>query len=138
MIQKISVDITTTFAKGASTKGAVFLGLGGREFRLDIGDHPDFEEGDDVTYVFGDESNVMFPDRNDPRTGMPLALEDALGHPVYVRLEPHRTADDWELASIRVRVTASEGAAEFAALQGPTDRIWLGQQSGTILSLRRI
>ena len=136
MIQKISVDITTTFAAGASTKGAVYLGLGGREFRLDIDDHDDFGEGDETTYVFGEGTNVMLPERNDPRSGVPLALNDATAFPVYVRLEPAAKADDWELANVRVRVAAESGNVEFVALQGANDRIWLGRESGTILHLR--
>lgn len=136
MIQKISVDITTTFAKGASTKGAVFLGLGGREFRLDIDDHDDFDEGDETTYVFGEEANVMFPERNDPRVGVPLSLKDATDFPVYVRLEPQGKEDDWELANVRVRISAESGIVELAALQGASDRVWLGRESGTILYLR--
>jgi hypothetical protein len=138
VIQKIVVDITTTFSAGASTRAPVFLGLGGREFRLDIAQHDDFEEGDDITYVFGDESNVLSPERNDPRVGLPMSLEDAATHPVYLRLEPQKKKDDWELANVRVRVVARGGNAEYAALQGSGDRLWLGSQSGTILHLRRI
>lgn len=138
VIQKIVVDLTTTFSEGASTRGAVYLGLGGREFRLDMAQHDDFEEGDDVTYVFGEESNVLFPERNDPRLGLPLSLEDVSRHPVYVRLEPQKKKDDWEMATVRVRVSARDGKVEFAALQGGSDRLWLGSQSGTILHLRRI
>ncbi len=138
MIQKISVDITTTYAEGASTRGAVFLGVAGREFRLDIGDHADFEEGDDLTYVFGDGSNVLFPERNDPRVGVALSLEDAAKHPCYIRLDAQKAVDDWELASVRVRVVATEGSLEFQGLQGSQERLWLGPQSGMILHLRRV
>ena len=138
MIQKITVELTTTFAKGASTRGAVFLGFGGREFRLDIADHDDFEEGDDTVYVLGEGGNVMFPERNDPRAGLPLSLGDSTHFPVYVRLQPHAKQDDWELASVRVRVAASGGSLEFAVLQGGTERLWLGNESGTILHLRAV
>ena len=135
MIQKITVDIATTHHEGASTKGAVYLGLGGREFRLDIDDHDDFHEGDEVSYVFGVAANVLFPDRNDPRKGLPLSLGDATRHPVYIRLEPQGRQDDWEIASVSVRVAALSGEVAFAALQGPGERIWLGRESGTILYL---
>ena len=136
MIQKILIDITTTFAEGASTNGAVFLGLAGREFRLDIAQYDDFQEGEDVTYCLGEGSNVRYPERNDPRADMPLTLEDAGRFPCYIRLEAHKAADDWELGNVRVRVIADEGKAEFAALQGSRQRIWLGPQSGDILYLR--
>lgn len=136
MIHHVAVDITTTFAEGASTDGAVYLGLGGREFRLDIGDHHDFVEGDEVTYVFGEGANVLFPERNDPRAGLPLSLEDVRRFPVYIRLEAHQKQDDWELANVRVRISASSGSVKYAALQGGTERLWLGRQSGNILHLR--
>ena len=149
VVRKISIDLTTTFAQGSSTEGRVYLGLGGREFCCDIDEHADFAEGDETTYEFGEDSNVLHPERNDPRQGLPLSLEDVTRQPVYVRLDPgynrrmlsghvERDAqDDWNLGSVRVRVLASEGTATFSALDGSSDQIWLGPQSGLILHLRR-
>ena len=137
MIQKIVVDIATTFAEGADTTAAVYLGLGGREFRMDIQDHDDFEEGDEVTYVFGEGANVLFPERNDPRLGLRLTVDDVKAFPAYLRLDPHKDKDDWEVANVRVTVHAEEGQVVLAALQAPDERLWLGRQSGNLLYLRR-
>ena len=149
MVRKISVDLTTTFARGSSTAGRVYLGAGGREFCCDIEEHEDFEEGDETTYEFGEDANVRLPDRNDPRQGLPLALEDVTRQPVYIRLEPgyqrrllsgiveRDEDDDWNVGGVRVRVQASEGTALYAALEGASEQVWLGPQSGLILHLRR-
>ena len=136
MIRQIFVDMVTAFSKGASTRGEVYLGLGGREFRLDLDAHHEIEEGDEVTYVFGERANVANAERNDPRKGMPLRLEDIPPFPAYIRLVPHNKSDDWNVANIRVRVVATEGGTELSALDGSTGNIWLGTQSGTMLYLR--
>ena len=137
MVRKISVEITTSFAKGASTDGDVFLGLGGREFRLDIADHEDFGDGDETTYEFGEGANVSHPERNDPRRGLPLELDHVTSRPVYIRLDAHDGADDWNVANVRVRVQATDGGAEYSALDGGSENIWLGKQSGSVLHLHR-
>lgn len=137
IVRKITVDITTSFAKGAGTEGQVFLGLGGREFRLDVDSHEDFERGDEITYELGEDANVRLPDRNDPRTGYPIHVEDVLAKPVYIRLVPHDKSDDWNLANVHVRILASDADLRFAALDGPHDNIWLGPQSGNIVHLKR-
>lgn len=138
MIERIAVDIVTGFARGAGTAGLVFLGLGGREFRLDIAEHDDFEEGDEVTYEFGADSNVRHPDRNDPRTGCPITFEDVDAFPVYIRLEPRAADDDWHVVSVRVRAAGHDGETRrWSALDGSSDALWLGRQSGAILHLRR-
>jgi hypothetical protein len=137
LVRKITIDITTSFAKGAGTDGQAFLGLGGREFRLDIADHEDFERGDETTYELGEGSNVVKPERNDPRVGLPITLDDVLAHPVYLRLVPDDKADDWNLANIRVKIQAGHEIVRYRALEGPQENIWLGYQSGTWLHLKR-
>ena len=138
LVRKITVDITTSFAKGAGTEGQAFLGLGGREFRLDIDEHADFDRGDETTYEFGEGANVVHPERNDPRLGCPVTMEDVIAHPVYLRLVPKDRADDWNVASIRVRVQAgAHDVVRYTALDGAQDNIWLGIQSGTCLHLKR-
>lgn len=138
LVRKITVDITTSFAKGAGTEGQAFLGLGGREFRLDIEEHADFDRGDETTYEFGEGANVVHPERNDPRLGLPVSLDDVLAHPVYLRLVPKDRADDWNVASVLVKVQAgAHDVVRYSALEGPQENIWLGTQSGTCLHLKR-
>ncbi len=136
MIRKISVDINTSFAQGAGTNGQVYLGIGGREFRLDIADHEDFEAGDEMTYEFGDDANVMFPDRNDPRRGVIMTRAIIRTLPVYIRFQPRDGSDDWNLANVRVRVLGETGTALYSALDGNSEHVWLGPQSGLLLHLQ--
>ena len=138
LVRKITVEITTSFAAGAGTEGQVFLGIGGREFRLDIEEYEDFDRGDEVTYELGEDANVRFPERNDPRQGYPLTVEAVTSRPAYLRMVPHDKSDDWNLANVHVRVLAGEKQVRFGALDGPQDNIWLGPQSGTTLALSRI
>lgn len=138
LVRKITVDITTSFAKGAGTEGQVFLGLGGREFRLDIDSYEDFDRGEEVTYEMGENANVNLPERNDPRQGFPIHLEDVLSRAVYLRLVPDDKSDDWNLANVRVRVQAGDEDVRFSALDGPQDNIWLGPQSGNWVHLKRL
>lgn len=137
IVRKITVEVVTSYAKGAGTEGKVFLGLGGREFRLDIDSHDDFDRGDEVVYELGEGSNVCFPDRNDPRTGLPISVDAVLAHPVYIRLVPDDNADDWDLANVHVRLHAADEVIRYAALEGPNAHIWLGLQSGNCLHLQR-
>jgi hypothetical protein len=138
LVRKITVEITTSYADGAGTEGAVFLGLGGREFRLDIDDYEDFDRGDEHAYELGEDANVRFADRNDPRQGMPLSLADIASRPAYLRLEPRGKSDDWNVASVTVRVVAGSETVRYGALQGSNESIWLGPQSGTTLHLKKL
>ncbi len=138
LVRKITVNITTSLSKGAGANGMAFLGLGGREFRLDIDHHADFGAGDETTYEFGEDSNVMHPDRNDPRSGYPITVEDITSRPVFLRYVPHGKADDWNLAYVEVRInTMDDRLVRYSALEGPQDNIWLGPQSGQIMHLTR-
>lgn len=137
IVRKITIDITTSFAKGAGTEGEVFLGLGGREFRLYIDEQEDFEAGDEVTYELGEGANIENRERNDPRMGMPISIDDVLTHPVYIRLVSHKASDDWNIANVRARIVAEEETLRYGALEGSQDNIWLGPQSGSWLYLRR-
>ena len=138
LVRKITVEITTSYAPGAGTEGQVFLGIGGREFRLDIEAYEDFDRGDEVVYELGEDANVRFPERNDPRQGYPLTVENVGSRPVYLRLVPRDKSDDWNLANVHVRVLAGDRQVRFGALDGSSDNIWLGPQSGTTLLLTRI
>lgn len=138
-IRKIVVDVVTSFATGAGTRAPVFLGLGGREFRLTVEESSDFERGGEMSYQCGEDANVAFPDRNDPRTGVPLCVGNLLAHPVYLRLEARSERDDWnvEAVAVRVMIATERRALRYCALEGPHESIWLGVQSGTTLQLHR-
>jgi hypothetical protein len=145
IVRKITVDLVTDHAKeSAAARGMVFLGLGGREFRLDIPDYDDFDQGDHTIYELGEGANVSTAERNDPRTGYQLTAELVAARPAYIRFEPQgrmlaslESRDDWHLAEVRVRVLVGQEELRFSALDGPQESIWLGLQSGLILYLDR-
>lgn len=139
LVRRIVVDIVTSYSSGAGTKGDVFLGLGGREFRLSVERASDFERGAEMSYQLGEDSNVRDPERNDPRIGLPIRVTDVVAHPVYVRMAPRGNSDDWHVEAVQVRVLHEDErrAMRFSALDGPKESIWLGQQCGTMLHLSR-
>jgi hypothetical protein len=60
-VTQIQVRITTSSVTGAGTNAKVFLGIGGREFRLDSANPcGDFETGQDVIYTLGVNANANF------------------------------------------------------------------------------
>lgn len=137
-VRRIVVDITTSYATGAGTKADVYLGAGGREFRLRV-DKSDFDRGGELSYQLGEDANVRDPDRNDPRTGLPLTVTDIVSHPVYIRMVPKNERDDWNVENVKVRVLhdIDRRAVRYTALDGPSHNVWLGLQSGTTLHLKR-
>lgn len=138
LIRRIVVDVVTSHADRAGTTAPVFLGLGGREFRLSVAGIAAFEQGAESTFHFGDDANVEFPERNDPRLGDPLTVADVLGIPAYIRLETRHDRDDWNVTSVAVRVH-SQGerrAIRFSALNKLGQSLWLGADCGTRLYLQ--
>jgi hypothetical protein len=137
LVRKIIVELHTDSDEGASTKGQVFLGLGGREFRLDIKGHDDFDQNEEAIYELGEGSNVLNSARNDPRTGMPVTIEAVTTFPAYIRLAPRKDSDDWKLALVKVVAIGGDHEVRFAALDATNEDLWLGPQSGNCLYLRR-
>ena len=102
----------STFTCGGPTFGTnsdVYLGIAGREFRLD---RPtgDFDNGSDVTFILGESTNVVNADRNDPRRDMPVFLTAPFAFPVYLRMS-ERIDDDWNMEFVEVRIFSGTGAA---------------------------
>lgn len=136
-ITKIEVRLKTGNRSGASTDGDVYLRIGGREFFLDAaGDHDDFQQNQDITYVLGAGSSINHATRNDPRT--PFALHtESLGHfPVSIRFQPENRTDEWNLEGITVTVNPGQGQVQYQALGG-TDNLWFGTHSSLVCDLVR-
>lgn len=146
--------ILTAGIPGAGTDGRVYLGIGGREFRL-ASTAPDFEPGSGLIYILGkspDEPNppppqirVLNGERNDPFLGM---VTDAGGRtvpgppqlfrsPVYIRFEPLGDApdDDWALIRQFVNVYTGQGQFLIAFHRVNFELLWLGNRYGKILFL---
>ncbi|ELZ26707.1 hypothetical protein C474_18740 [Halogeometricum pallidum JCM 14848] len=83
------------FPVGADTDGHVYLGVCGREFRINTPED-DFELGAGDTIRFGKDDNVENGWLNDPRQPQ-LFVEQADQFPVYLRYDPHPRDDDWVL-----------------------------------------
>jgi hypothetical protein len=104
-VTKIEVRLRTG---SNGTDAAVFLGLGGREFNLDLPDKNDREPNDNDTYILGAGANVAVPGDNDPRLDLPLSVSDVNNFPIYIRMDG-QVDDAWSLREVEVRVNPSSG-----------------------------
>jgi len=137
-IKQIRVTISTGNINAASTDGKIFVGLGGREFRLDKPGNQ-FERGNTDTFIVGDGSNIENPNRNDlPTTNgtqdsPKITYYDVINFPKYIRFEPQNDGDNWNVDHVNVTTIP-----ETKIFQGPNPEgnIWLGKISGLFLGLR--
>lgn len=137
-------QIITGGMDGAGTDGSVFLGLGGREFRLDS-KADDYERGSWREYILGlgplepnlgpNQIRVNNKDRNDPGKGFPLDTSNLDRSPVYIRFEPEGGGDNWNLRFAAALVYTN---GQFVTAFTPPvafDNLWMGTASGKILYL---
>jgi hypothetical protein len=139
----IVCPIITGDVDGAGTDGDIYLGIGGREFRLDSRED-DYERGSWREYVLGTaplESNLAPPqirvrnwDRNDPTLRFLLDTNDLPRTPVYIRFEPQGAYDNWNLFFAAALVYAGTFCVGYAPPETFND-LWLGQASGKVLHL---
>jgi hypothetical protein len=147
-ITKIEAHITTGNRDGAKTHGMVYLGIGGREFRLHSAstDPADFDKGSVLIYVMGEPPPpnavihtssgdihvvpVNHAAQNDPRADYVLESEFLDKFPVYIRLDP--TVDNWNLEFAKATVHTPTGVvAEYRNLGNPgSNNLWLGRDFG--------
>jgi hypothetical protein len=142
-ITGILCQVITGDVDGASTDGSVYLGLGGREFRLDS-EKDDYERGSWREYILGagpQEPNlpppqirVRNPERNDPRVGHPLDTINLSRSPVYIRFEPEGSGEFWNLSFAAALVYSGQFVVGYTPPAGFAD-LWLGQAMGKILYL---
>src|SRR5689334_9844294 len=95
-VTSIAVDLVTGRGSGASSDGSVYLGLGGREFRLARSDIDDYQGGADK-YILGEGSNkIENAETSDPRQQY-IEVESLRRLPVYIRFAPYRGSvdDNW-------------------------------------------
>jgi hypothetical protein len=130
-ITKIEVSIRTVEGTDTGTDGAVYLGMGGREFLLDTA-YDDYEPptGTHVSdeFVLGESGNVLNAAGNDPRSPQ-LHVADLDRFPSYIRFKPVSGSDDWHVESVGVLVTGETHRYRYQALPGP-DRLILGDKYG--------
>lgn len=143
-ITGILCQVVTGNINGAGTDGRVFLGIGGREFRLDSS-ADDFERGSLREYIMGrgpveppppPQIRVRNFDQNDPRVGFPLDTENLSKSPVYIRFEPESSGDNWNVSFAAALVYRNEGQFSVAFLVPPDfDNLWMGKGFGEALHL---
>lgn len=155
-IKQIQLRLWTSNLEGSSTSGRVYLGIAGREFAVksannsgqDFVFHPDGKE-----FVFGDDadnkdhnhpkSTVARPEDNDPSRPMPCQVAEIPHLPLYLRLVPSGSDDNWHLhradVNVRYQPDHSDGRKGIGfgrlADQGGNHggSLWLGTQRGLYL-----
>jgi hypothetical protein len=139
-ITTIRVRVVTGNRPAAGTDDPVFLGLGGREFRLQDQDlaFNDFATGSDHTYSFGIENSVIPATLNDPRDPQ-LTTDDLLAFPVYIRKNEDTASlsiSSWNVEEITVTVNPGRNQIVYSAMEGPA-HVWLTNDAGLFLYLKR-
>jgi Subtilase family len=138
IITKIEIDIETGAIENAGTNGRVYLGICGREFRLDKpGDQFRVEILDN--FVIGIGSNIENPNGVNDIINSPNSYEIDTYllniFPKYIRFEPQDNDDNWNVSRVELRVTDDTNIVhKFDALVS-SGSIWLGENSGLLLGL---
>jgi hypothetical protein len=140
-VTQIQARITTSNNPGAGTNAKMFLGIAGREFRLDS-DNPsgDFELGQDVIYTLGVNANANFlrdpagntgmfnivnAAGNDPQVdGLGVPVSEVLQLPIYIRMSEvsfdpdnplHFPEDDWLVEDVSIVARTGPNGENFVA-----------------------
>lgn len=157
-VGKIEVKIVTANRTGAGTNGEAYLGIGGREFLLDVPGIDDFEKNHTDNFVIGVGSNIKNENSeisgiNDlPTVHPPTSGENSPGiefdwlqsnlFPTYIRFEPDDAGDNWNIESVDVVATRfpdQTAKVKYHAFENPPeDNIWLGNSSGLVLGLLKV
>jgi len=149
---------TKNIANGGIDSGNVYLGICGREFRIEsaIEDDDDFQRGSRWTYILGDDPppgtlddespplirnihNTTEGNKNTPTINYPLDTVSLVGpgalnfgFPVYVRLDPED--DNWALEYARCSVNPGTQNANYwvweTLMRQPDEFLWLGPRCG--------
>jgi hypothetical protein len=144
----ILCQVITGNKDGAGTDGRVYLGLGGREFRMDSS-ADDYERRSWREYLIGDppvepdpnntpghQIRVQNGSRNDPRdVGFHIDSDNLSKSPVYIRFEPSGSSPDWNLSFVAAVIYAPPFWIGFLPPVGFTNSLWLGDNYGKVLYL---
>jgi hypothetical protein len=141
-IARIEARIRTEGVGG--TNGFVYLGIAGREFRLNNGGN-DFVPGSETIFTVGQNNSVKNRELNDPQFPR-LRVDDLDTFPVYVRFEPRVDVDYWALDETSVTVNPADSPIRFNATMleplrpGQTRDfgLSLSQAEGKFCFLRRV
>jgi hypothetical protein len=139
---RLRVKIHTSDRVDAGTHGDVYLGIGGREFRIESGEN-DFEKGSVRTYgvIKTDPGEIQINDQsnNDPEKNYLIIIGDLDKYPVYIRFEPENQNDHWTVQYVSVAVFSQLFVQKaYEALQPENDDqtfLTLGTSCGKYLYL---
>ena len=152
MITKIKVKLYTLDYRGAGSDSLVYLGIGGREFRIESKGVDEYERATIRTYVLRTpaerdwvpdneglelgERPVRYPTHNDPSKDYPLNSDLLDLYPVYLRYQPRivggiEDIDTWILGESEIQILA-EGDQIVRTYKGLPERngLWLGLKYG--------
>jgi hypothetical protein len=144
-VDRIIVTIKTGNKPASSTNGKVYLGIAGREFRLDKSGNQ-FQQGIEDQFIIGLGSNILNANKNElPNTSnflndSPTIPFDSISqYPAYIRFEPANNNDEWNVDRVCVNLRNNSGpTVDYHAeiLSGINDdNIWLSEDSGLIIGL---
>ena len=134
-IKQIIVKIKTGDVSAAGTEGKIYLGIGGREFRVDKPGNQ-FQRNNLDTFTIGLGSDIENPEFNDlpssANNNLPTVRHlEIITYPKYIRFSPNNDNDNWNVQHVQVEV--SDIGKTY---QGPRDgNMWLGTRSGLTIGL---
>lgn len=149
VVEAIYPFLITSEDSKSGTDAAIYLGIGGREFRLNT-EKNDFKRGRSFEGVIGRVDfgrELENSEMNDSRSPVTLRTETLDRDPVYLRIEGN---DHWKLwgARVTVFIAGADGELEsatayFADIDNRggdtfTGGLWLGPKAGRMLYLRRV
>jgi hypothetical protein len=132
-VNRIDVFVKTGSIAFGGTNGTVYAGIGGREFVLDSSGN-DFQTFATFTYIIGTGSNlaVVLGGSLTQR----IDTEDVIALPRYIRFEPKRDIDKWELTV--VTMTVNPGTQQILFAYPFADRkVTLGVDTGKYVFLKQ-
>ena len=150
-ITRIKVRLKTLDVHGSGSDSLVYLGIGGREFRLESKGVDDYERATERTYVLRtpplsefDPANlglglgerpVRYPTHNDPSKDYPLDSDLLGSFPVYLRYQPRivggiEDPDTWVLGESEISVLVGDQVVRTYKGLPENTGLWLGLKYG--------
>jgi hypothetical protein len=129
-VTQIEVFVETGRVSFGGTNGTVYAGIAGREFVLDtLGN--DFAIDSSRVYLMGEGTNL----KNSGRLTQNIDTQDVPNFPAYLRFEPRRGIDKWELIEVRMTVNPGPEQIQFVAPAATPLRLMLGDDCGKYIFL---
>jgi hypothetical protein len=130
-VTQIEVFVHTGGLSFAGTNGSVYAGVAGREFVLNTTGN-DFAPESSFVYVMGEGTNLK---KGGKLAGQNIDSTDVPNFPAYIRFEPKRGIDKWELKEVRVTVNPGPEQIKFVAPVPTPAIILLGDDCGKYIFL---